>query len=131
MPRFAAFLLSCPLLLPALPALAQTVDRPGRGPGYGPMWDGAPMMWGRGGGIGGWESHPAMAVLCAFVMLLALIGIVALILWLVRASGPGRFHHRHGGCGGHGRAQGILAERFARGEIDKTEYEERRRLIGG
>ncbi len=32
--------------------------------------------------------------------------------------------------GGHGgAAQQILKERFARGEIDKAEYEERRRLL--
>ena len=33
--------------------------------------------------------------------------------------------------GGHGNtAAQILSERFARGEIDKTEYEERRRVLG-
>ena len=36
---------------------------------------------------------------------------------------------RHGG--GHGdSAQQILKERFARGEIDKAEYDERRRVLG-
>jgi len=35
-----------------------------------------------------------------------------------------RGHH-----GGRGGAHDILRERLARGEIDKTEYEERRRLL--
>ena len=133
MSRLTALLLSCLLLLPALPALAQGIDRPG--PGRGPGWDGAPMMWGRGGWDGG--GHPMM-IFGPFLMLLALIGIVALIVWLVRHFGPGRFHHGqmggfcpHCGQGGGRRAQEILAERFARGEIDKADYEEKRRLLGG
>ena len=36
---------------------------------------------------------------------------------------------RHEGHSGRSGALDILQERFARGEIDKTEYEERRRLL--
>lgn len=59
-----------------------------------------------------------------------MIGIVALavlvIVWLLRASGPGgRF------AGESKSALDILRERFARGDIDRTEYEERRKLLSG
>jgi putative membrane protein len=92
-------------------------------------------MWG-----GGWGWHPGI-VLAPFVMLLALIGVVALIVWLVRCMSCGAFH-RHGmyhgrggpcpycGSGGGRAALDVLEERFARGEIDKVEFEEKRKLLG-
>ena len=101
------------IALAALPAFAQqTPDSGGPGPmyGYGHMW-------------GGW--HPGM-VFGPVVMLLALVGIVALIVWLVRAFSDGA--HRHG-RGRH--ALEILEERLARGEIGKEEFEEKRRLLRG
>lgn len=122
------FLISCVLLVSTSPVFAQQGANPDfRGPwGPGHMWGGG---WG-----GGWAGGPHM-ILGPFMMLLALIGIVALVLWLVRA-----FSHRgHGMAGcplcGHGAGPGhsalnILAERFARGEIDKTEFEDKKRLIG-
>ena len=56
-----------------------------------------------------------------FILLLALIGVIAIIVWIVRwAIGP---RHSH-------TALEILNQRFARGEIDRAEYEEKRRLIG-
>jgi uncharacterized membrane protein len=41
--------------------------------------------------------------------------------------GPGRF--RHGGYGRGTVALDILEERFAKGEIDKNEFEEKRKLL--
>src|SRR5690348_16155173 len=78
-------------------------------------------MWhmGWGWGWGGMVFGPLM-------MVLFLAGIVVLAVLLVRRLG----------AGGHGRESApprrtpleILQERFARGEIDKQEYEERRRV---
>jgi putative membrane protein len=85
----------------------------------------------------GWGGHPGM-FLAPFVLLFALIGAVALITWIVRWIGDGRYQHRL-----HGRLQDaigwrargpaaldILEERFARGEIDKAEFEEKRKMLG-
>jgi putative membrane protein len=55
------------------------------------------------------------------LVLLALIGVVAIVVWIVQWAND------------HGRtriALDILDERFARGEIDRAEYEEKRKLIG-
>lgn len=121
MKRIGMFLTSSVIALTALPALAQeSAVGSGAMHGYGHVW--------------GWH---AGIVLGPFVLLLALIGFVALILWLVRWHSYGGHHHwyGHGGCPhcGHGRgraALGILEERFARGEIDKAEFEEKRKLLG-
>lgn len=52
------------------------------------------------------------------VALLSLIGIIAIIVWIVQwTSGPSRT------------ALDILNERLARGEIDQAEYEAKRKLI--
>lgn len=50
------------------------------------------------------------------------VAIVALVVWAVRSfGGPARPDSD--------RAMRILEERFARGEIDQQEYEERRRVL--
>lgn len=82
--------------------------------GYHPMWgDG----WGWGGGM-----------FMGPVMLILTLGIIALIAWAVmRALGCG-----HGRCGRHrygSDALSILEERFAKGEIDKAEFEERKKAL--
>ena len=115
MKSLGLLLASGAIALAAIPAFAQqSPDAGGPGPmyGYGHMWG------------GGW--HPGM-VFGPLVMLLALVGIVALIVWLVRGFSDGG--HRHGGSGR--RALEILEERLARGEIDKEEFEEKRRLLRG
>jgi len=56
--------------------------------------------------------------------LLIIIGVVLLIVWVVRQSSG-----REGGRGGE-TALDILKKRYARGEINKEEFEERRRVLG-
>lgn len=115
MKRLGLLLVAGAIALAAVPALAQqSPDSGGPGPmyGYGHMWG------------GGW--HPGM-VFGPLVMLLALVGIVALVVWLARAFRDGGY--RHGGSGR--RALEILEERLARGEIGKEEFEEKHRLLRG
>ena len=57
-----------------------------------------------------------------FILLFALIGVIAVIMWVVQWAGDSRRSRT---------ALDILNERFARGEIDKTEYEEKRKLMDG
>ncbi len=70
------------------------------------------MMWTWGGG---W--------LAGIWMLLFWAGIVLLVVWTVRASS--------GSEPAPDRALDILEQRFARGEIDVAEFEERRRTLSG
>jgi putative membrane protein len=66
-------------------------------------------------------------VLGPIFMILVLIGVVAGTVYLLRMFGvatPGAKEN-----GGDGRALNILKERYARGEIDSKEFEERKRLL--
>jgi putative membrane protein len=91
------------------------------------------MMWyGGGWGWGGWF---AMAVIMVFfwaLVIAGIAGIVALVHYLTGA----RQGHQSGqppspGEPGSGsrRAEDLLAERFARGEIDEDEYKRRLALL--
>jgi putative membrane protein len=122
MRRIGFFITTCVIAVAALPAIAQQSPAPvspgpGCGYGYGHMW--------------GW--HPGF-IIGPIVMCLILVGLIALVALAARSC----WHHCHGGrrgcpfCGhGQGRAAlDILEERFAKGEIDKTEFEEKRKLLG-
>ncbi len=72
-----------------------------------------------------------VALLVALANLAVFVGAVVLIFlgisWLLRNTGTGA-----GGRGsGDDAAVAALRERFARGEIDAQEFEERRRVLGG
>ncbi len=99
--RFSGWLAATAVL--AAPALAWA--------DYG---DGQHMMW--GGGMGG---------LFGIVMMLIMVALIAAVVALIwRAINPGKSQTTSDDS-----ALGILKERYARGEIDKQEYEERRRIL--
>ena len=55
---------------------------------------------------------------------LVLVGLIFLIKWLIQATS----RSRSDACSSD-RALDILKERFARGEIDATEFEEKKKVI--
>lgn len=64
-----------------------------------------------------------------FGMILFWVVIIVAVVALVRLL-TGGFQGRAGGFQGRGTsARQLLDERFARGEIDRQEYEEKRRLL--
>jgi putative membrane protein len=92
-----------------------------QGPGYGPhMWN--------SGWHDGWFFGPFMMIVYIAVLVAV---VVVLVRWL---GGAGRGGAAHGGGAVHGTQHkaplDILKERYAKGEIDKEEYEERRRVLG-
>jgi len=104
------YLFTAVALLPAQLAFAgqdlpyADFDRMGYGMGYGM-------------GFGGWFFGPLMMI----VVFALLVGAVVLVLRLLGIGGPGQSRRN---------ALDLLNERFARGEIDKAEYEERRGVLG-
>ncbi|NIA71213.1 SHOCT domain-containing protein [Pelagibius litoralis] len=95
--------------MPVLSVAAQAQE-------YGPY--NHPHAW--GGGWGGMIFGPLMMI--AFLAVVVVLVVLA-IRWV---SGAG-----HVAAAGAGRmsALDVLKDRFARGEIDKQEYEERRRVL--
>ena len=80
------------------------------------MMDSA-MMDGSGFGMGGGM------FMGMFFWLVILIGFVALIVWSVqRSTGSNQSHSVES-------ALDILKKRYAKGEIDKEEFEEKKRLV--
>ncbi len=84
-----------------------------------------PMMDGMMGG--GW-----VMMLLGFLLFILVVGaVVAGAVYLVRALSKPSDSAPAAQSRGSGSAQRILEERYARGEIDKEEYEERRRGLSG
>jgi putative membrane protein len=104
----AAAMLAGSLLLLGMPAAAQ------------PHADG-PMGWNYGWSWG----HMIFGML---MMILFWGGVIAAIVLLVRWLGTGS-SATNAPAPIQGRALEILKERFARGEIDREEFEERKRLL--
>ena len=100
----------------ALPAVAQDAS---------PGWRHGPWMM----GDGGWAWMMFFGPLMMILFVAAVVVLVAFALrWL---SGHGPHGAGHASIAPPGRTPlDILKERFARGEIDKAEFEERRRVLG-
>ncbi|MGJ8570530.1 MAG: SHOCT domain-containing protein [Hoeflea sp.] len=100
-------------------ALAQVGEIPGRNGGY---YHGPGMMWGgdQWGGFG--------MVLGPIFMILVLVGIVIGVIYLMRHFGGSG--SMSGSAQAEGRALASLKERYAKGEIDSAEFDERKaRLV--
>ncbi len=100
------------------PAIAQVGEIPDRG---APYFYGHDMMWGgsQWGGFG--------MILGPIFMILIVVAIIAGTVFVIRHfGGPAMTGGSHVA---HDRALGLLKERYAKGEIDSKEFEERKRLL--
>jgi putative membrane protein len=83
------------------------------------------MMFWWGQGMSGW-GYALMSVSMVLFWGVVILGIVALVRYLGRSSRPA------GGAGmPRPSAEQVLAERFARGEIDEQEYQSRLATLRG
>lgn len=72
-------------------------------------------------------SGPWYGMVFGPIIMIAIVVVTVLIIaWLLRAMGLGWQSDRESKS-----ALDILKERFARGDIDRTEYEERKKLLSG
>lgn len=81
------------------------------------------MGWDGGWGVGAW-------IAMSLMMVVFWGGLIALVVWLVRGSPSSpsdRPATRSDDPAEHG--EKVLAERFARGEIDEEEFTRRRELL--
>lgn len=89
--------------------------------GYGGMGPGGMMGWGMGGG---WFGFILMILFWAAIIAAA----VALIRWLVKSGDSSRPGERVQAQPGDS-ALDILRKRYARGEIDSEEFQQRKRAL--
>jgi putative membrane protein len=82
------------------------------GYGYGPGW----------GMMGGWGYGYGLVHMIVWIVIL--VAIVALVVWLVRSLSAGAPPRRSPGLD-------VLEERYARGEIGRDEYLQKKKDIGG
>ena len=83
------------------------------------------------GGYGGWNMGPGMMgswgigwlgmIFMLVFWALVIIGLIFLIKWLIQTTGSGKDLAPYGS-----RALDVLKERYARGEISKEEFEEKK-----
>jgi putative membrane protein len=81
--------------------------------------------WHMGPGMmGGWGMGWFGGIFMIVFWILILVGLVFLIKWVVQSTSRGQ-----AGGSSSNRALEILKERYARGEIDKTEFEEKTKVL--
>ena len=80
------------------------------------------------GHMGGWGGMGCSSGWGWVFLLLLLVGVAAVTVALVRLRTAGRSEQTPGGAG-RSSARQILDERFARGEIDADEYQQRVRQL--
>lgn len=83
--------------------------------------------YGWGPAMMGWNGMFLGPFFMIFSLVFAIAAVVLLLRWM-GGSGYSIDHLFHPGAGR--KALDILKERYARGEIDKQEFEERRRTLG-
>ena len=89
------------------------------------------MMDGWGwGGYGGGISVIGYILMMMF-MVAIIAGFVLLVVWLVRQTSGGVSASGTGATASGESALDILKKRYANGEIDKAEYEEKRKVLIG
>lgn len=81
------------------------------------------MMW---WGHGGWDAGDWLAM--SLMMVAVLAAALALVAWLLRSyRGDSSRPYEHSSAAG--KADELLAERFARGEIDEQQFRRERELL--
>lgn len=95
------------------------------------MWQNMPYGYGGYGGYGAMHGGGWLGFgLHSLVWILAIAAIIAIVVWAVRA-GAGATSRHHAETKPRPTALEILDERYARGEIDREDYQARKADLEG